>query len=88
MQNNQVLFNKLDSICFKDIKEKNRGEALHNRYVITELSAISLGIGLDETNENEKDDVNLLAEESYQLRYSQYVELLAFDLIDQAGNDT
>jgi len=76
------LISRLSSLSFKDIRELDNGEALHNRYVITELGAVSFGIGLDERSEHEQDDVFMLNDELYQRRYSQYVELQGFELYE------
>lgn len=59
------------------------GEKLHNRYVLTELGGISLGIGLDEGSSGETDDFLLLSQSQYMQRWSQYVGTsVAFDLVD------
>lgn len=68
-----------DLISFKDIREIGK-EAIHNRYVITELAAVSIGYGFHETNEHESDDVTLLSRDVYEKRYGQYVELQDFRL--------
>lgn len=68
------LIEQFAQITFMDIRE-NGNEAIHNRYIISELAAVGLPYGLQETNEHESDDFSLLSDENYQLRYSQYVEL-------------
>jgi hypothetical protein len=61
------------SIQFIRLEEKLGGERLHNRYVLTDLGGVSLGIGLDAGGPGETDDLNLLTRDQYVLRWSQYV---------------
>jgi hypothetical protein len=49
------------------------GDRLHNRYVLTDLGGVTLGIGLDAGNEGETDDLVLLSRAQYTHRWSQYV---------------
>lgn len=71
-------------ITFKDIRE-NGSEAIHNRYIITDLAAVSIPHGLVETNENETDDFSLLNEELFLQRHQQYVELQAVDVEEEVS---
>jgi hypothetical protein len=62
------------TIAFSRWKEKQQGgEKLHNRYVLTNIGGVSLGVGLDEGEPGETDDVHLLTREQYRLRWEQYV---------------
>ncbi len=54
-------------------KERARGEKLHNRYVLTDLGGVSLGVGLDAGEPGETDDLLLLPRVQYERRWSQYV---------------
>lgn len=54
-------------------EQKANGEKLHNRYVLTDLGGVSLGIGLDAGSVGETDDLTVLSIAQYQLRWSQYV---------------
>lgn len=83
LETNAGLAAKYNQIEFLDIKE-NGQEGIHNRYLITELGAITLPYGFNETNENESDDAMLLGVELYEKRYSQFFEGEAFDEIDKA----
>jgi hypothetical protein len=61
--------------------QKQGGEKLHNRYVLTDLGGVSLGVGLDEGEPGESDDLLLLPRPQYEHRWSQYVgNAGAFDL--------
>ena len=71
-------------IDFKDMRE-NGNEAIHNRYVITELAGVSLPYGLQATNEQEQDEFSLLNENIYSTRYQQYVECKAVDIFECAS---
>ena len=63
------------SVCieFQRWDERDGGEKLHNRYVLTDLGGVSLGIGLDEGESGQTDDVLLLPRAQYEFRWSQYV---------------
>ncbi len=54
-------------------RQKPEGEKLHNRYVLTDLGGVSLGVGLDEGGVGESDDLLLLPRAQYEWRWSQYV---------------
>lgn len=68
---------------FRRWRQRDGGEQLHNRYVLTDLGGVALGTGLDEGDQGETDDVHLLTRAQYELRWSQYVGTpSAFDLVD------
>lgn len=50
------------------------GDRLHNRYVLTDLGGVSLGVGIDAGKDGETDDLLLLPQATYALRWAQYVE--------------
>lgn len=71
------------TIEFVRLKEKAGGEKLHNRYVLTDLGGVSLGVGLDAGEAGETDDLLLLPRAQYEHRWSQYAANNGvFDLID------
>jgi hypothetical protein len=71
-------------IGFVRWEEKHGGEKLHNRYVLTELGGVFLGVGLDEGDAGETDDFILLPRAQYEHRWSQYVNNDgAFELADR-----
>lgn len=61
------------AIEFARWRQRQGGEKLHNRYVLTDLGGVSLGVGLDEGEAGETDDLLLLPRAQYELRWSQYV---------------
>ncbi len=64
-------------------KKQQGGEKLHNRYLLTNIGGVSFGVGLDEGEPSETDDVHLLTREQYRLRWEQYVGPSgAFDCAD------
>jgi hypothetical protein len=64
-------------------RQRDGGEKLHNRYVLTELGGVQFHVGLNEGDPGETDEIDLLAEEVYRLRRAQYdVAAPAFDLAD------
>ncbi len=71
------------SVEFARWSQRLRGEKLHNRYVLTDLGGVSLGVGLDEGEEGETDDVLLLPRAQYERRWEQFVSgPIAFDSVD------
>lgn len=72
------------SIEFVRWSQKPGGERLHNRYVLTDVGGVSLGVGLDAGHAGETDDVLLLPRAQYALRWAQYAEENgAFDCVDR-----
>jgi hypothetical protein len=53
--------------------ERGGGEKLHNRYVLTDLGGVSLGVGLDAGDAGETDDIVLLPRAVFERRWAQYV---------------
>jgi hypothetical protein len=76
--------NGIKSLSVSLLLQKNQGELLHNRYIISELGALQWGIGLDERHSKVNDDVVLLNEEIFSKRFDQYCELKAFVVSDPA----
>lgn len=68
-------------------KQRENGEKLHNRYLLTDLLGVMLGTGSDEAENpsaKESDDIVLLEEGQYSTRYGQYSEnSSAFDQVGQ-----
>jgi len=65
-------------------REQSEGEALHNRYILTDLGGVTFPAGLDEGDPGETDDMSLLDEDLCRLRSSQFdVASSAFDFVDQ-----
>lgn len=76
------------TVSFRRWTARDGGEYLHNRYVLTDLGGVMLGVGLDEGREAERegqtDDVLLLPPTQYERRWSQYAEANgAFALVDE-----
>ena len=72
------------SVEFVRWKAKAGGEKLHNRYVLTDIGGVSLGVGLDAGAPGETDDLLLLPRAQYELRWAQYVgKNGAFECVDQ-----
>ena len=68
-------------IIIKRWKQRVGGEKLHNRYILTNIGGVTLGVGLDNGNEGETDDLALLDREPYCHRWKQYASKNpAFDL--------
>jgi len=54
------------------LREQAGGERLHNRYILTDLGGVTLGVGLDGGDAGDSDDVNLLDRAQYEERWRQY----------------
>ena len=62
-------------------RQRTNGEALHNRYILTDIGGVIFPHGLDEGEPGENDDITLLDKEQYELHWSQYASNApAFDL--------
>lgn len=59
-------------VLVRRLRQKQGDEQLHNRYILSDLGAVSFGYGLDEGNEGETDDITLMDQEQYEARWSQY----------------
>lgn len=70
------------SVRLRALREKPDGEQIHNRYVLTELGGVSFGIGLDQGEATQTDDMMLLEAELHRKRWDQYFNCAAFE-IDQ-----
>ncbi len=53
-------------------KEREGGETLHNRYILTDLGGVQFHHGLDEGREGETDDITLMDLDQYRQRQEQY----------------
>jgi hypothetical protein len=62
------------TVEFRRWTQRNGGDRLHNRYVLTDLGGVALGVGLDVGAEGETDDLLLLPQEQYVRRWAQYAE--------------
>jgi hypothetical protein len=65
-------------------REKDGGEKLHNRYILTDIGGVSFGVGLDDGADGETDEVTLLEDKTYRFRRAQYMgPEPAFELVDE-----
>jgi hypothetical protein len=75
------------SVEFVRWRQKEGGQRLHNRYVLTDIGGVIFGDSLDGDNNDgteQTDDVHLLSRKQYFLRWAQYVENDGtFDFIDR-----
>ena len=70
---------KLPSILPADVlltvyrwKNREGGEKLHNRYILTDIGGVSFNTGLDEGDSGTTDDVSRLSADTYAKRWSDY----------------
>lgn len=62
------------------LRQRSGSEKLHNRYILTDLGGVSFGVGLDDGDAGETDDIQLLDRAQYDERWRQYAsESPAFD---------
>lgn len=60
-------------VIFVRWENKDEGQALHNRYILTDLGGLAFQHGLDQgKRDGETDDVSIVARDSYELRWWQY----------------
>ena len=72
-------------VVIRRLRERSGQEKLHNRYILTELGGVSLGVGLDEGQDGATDDLVLLDRGVYYERWKQYAsDPPAFDLLEEA----
>ncbi len=63
---------------------RDGGERLHNRYILTDIGGVQFGVGLDEGDPGATDDVTRLDTDAYDRRMKDYaVAAPAFDLEDE-----
>ena len=55
-------------------RNREGGEKMHNRYVLTDIGGVQFGTGLDEGEEGTTDVVSLLSAEPYEKLYQDYAE--------------
>lgn len=64
------------TVTIRRLRERQDGERLHNRYVLTELGGVSFGVGLDEAvaATGATDDLHVLDRGQYEERWRQYTD--------------
>jgi hypothetical protein len=53
-------------------KNRDGGERLHNRYILTDIGGVQFGVGLDEGDRGTSDDVTRLSADTYRRRMEDY----------------
>jgi hypothetical protein len=71
------------TLSFKRWAERPGGEKFHNRYLLTDIGGVILGVGLDAGNSGQTDDVNLMDAVQFLKRWDQFNGACAFDLADE-----
>lgn len=72
------------AVKFVRWQQKENGQSLHNRYVLTDFGGVLFSHGLDEGRIGETDDITLLDRKSYERRWSEYTGINpAFDLAEE-----
>jgi hypothetical protein len=66
-------------VCLRRWRQRNNGEKLHDRFVLTNLGAVEFSVGLDKGNPGESTRVHLLNSELYRSCWKNYVATPAFD---------
>ena len=62
------------------LRQRPGGERLHNRYILTDIGGVLFGVGLDDGDEGDTDDVQLLDRAQYEERWRHYAsDAPAFD---------
>lgn len=68
---------------FVQLRQRDRGETLHPRYILTDKGGVRFEHGLDEGRDGEYTDVSLLSLHVYQQRWKDYYEARAFEVVDE-----
>jgi len=72
-------------VTFCRLRQFGGKERLHNRYILTDHGGVIFGVGLDEGEEGESDDLNLMDRKQYESRWEQYAgDSRAFDATEAA----
>lgn len=53
-------------------KEREGGEKLHNRYILTDIGGVQFGVGLDEGEPGTTDDIARLSADTFRKRFEDY----------------
>jgi hypothetical protein len=79
----KIIPNGLEVVFYR-LKQRDGGEKLHTRYILTDIGGVDFGVGLDEGSENETEDIGLMTRRKYELRWEQYAgSRPAFDVVDR-----
>lgn len=71
------------TLTFKRWAERAGGERFHNRYLLSNIGGVIIGVGLDAGREGQTDDVNLMDAVQFLKRWDQFNGACAFDLVDE-----
>lgn len=71
------------TIILKRWKERAGGEKLHERFILTDIGGVKVGPGLDDGPVGESFQAMLLARDTYEKRWAEYVESPVFDLAEE-----
>ena len=52
-------------VLVRRLRQKQDGEKLHNRYILTDLGGVAFGIGLDDGNGNEGETLRAFLDRHY-----------------------
>lgn len=73
------------SIAVFELRQKGNGDVFHNRCVLTEHAGISLGHGIDLSNDEEHtDEANLMEKPIYDKYWDQFIENNCFEILSKA----
>jgi len=72
------------TVFFKRWAERDSGERFHNRYLLTDIGGVTFGVGLDEGDETQTEDINLMDKDQHERRWKQFAGVSPpYDLIDE-----
>jgi hypothetical protein len=60
------------SLALLRLATRPGGQRLHNRYVLTDVGGVVFGIGLDDGNDVETDDLTLMDRAQYEMRWAEH----------------
>ena len=73
------------SLTVTELREKDGSDVFHNRCILTEHGGISLGHGIDVSEDiNHTDEITLLEKDVYEKKWNQFLNGSCFEVVSQA----
>jgi len=66
------------NLTVRSLEQRQGGQEIHNRYLLTDLGGITFGHGLDEGSST--DDIALMNKDVYSIRWSEYADCRGFNV--------
>ena len=71
-------------VCFKRWRQKQGGDLLHDRFILTDLGGVEFSMGLDDGDAGQVTKVHILSDNSYKTTWDKYLsETPAYEFVDE-----